>query len=190
MCGVDVSTSAMQNVSPNLQLRRLSSVPEFTAETAGGPQFTADPGRSTAGMGATDTTTSSTSGKEEAGGWAGGIDDALVQVQEAALSHVVRRRRLKLITRALCTALAGWYEQVSSPTDGQPNPHLISESESGTSQKELGWSNEALVAGARDVDVSPAIAGSLQKGGADLVQVSQRPGMHGIHDRYRHQPSG
>lgn len=38
-------------------------------------------------------------------------------------------------------------------------------------QKETGWSNAALVAGARDVGVSPAIAGSLEKGGTDLVEV-------------------
>lgn len=38
-------------------------------------------------------------------------------------------------------------------------------------QREHGWSHAALVAGARDVGVSPAIAGSLQKGGTDLVEV-------------------
>ena len=38
-------------------------------------------------------------------------------------------------------------------------------------QKELGWSHAALVAGARQVGVSPAIVGSLDNGGADLVQV-------------------
>ncbi len=39
-------------------------------------------------------------------------------------------------------------------------------------QKQLGWTHAALVAGARDVGVSPAIAGALDKGGADLVEVT------------------
>ena len=39
-------------------------------------------------------------------------------------------------------------------------------------QRELGWSQEALEAGCRDQGLSPAAAGMLDGGPAELVQVS------------------
>lgn len=184
------STSESSVLSPPAQ-RCFSSSPEFTAAGGAPPQFTAGPDPSKAagpaGQAAGPQHEAGGAGAQDDDDWAGDVDAILERVQEAALVHVVRLlgsalnefKSICLLAYvghiALVDAIINSCSCISVTHHCRPQfvafSDVVNGAHSRVQQKEKGWSHAALVAGARDVGVSPAIAGQLEKGGTDLVEV-------------------